>query len=92
MKYLETTHIGNIDDLSLEMWGFIYDELWEGDIHGALSRAGRNYGPQLLEAWFDDGQIDIGELRMHLPYVWEGVEYPSLALETPFENWLELFK
>ncbi len=92
MNYLETIHISNIDDLSFEMVCFINEKLWDGDPIGALYRAGRNYGPQLVEAWFEDGDIDIEDLRSCLPIAWEGVEFPSLALETPFENWLHLFK
>lgn len=61
-----------------------------GDFEGALLLAGRNRGPELLFEWWEEGILNLEELRALLLVVWSMAEYPTR--QVPEEEWLEVFE
>jgi len=54
-----------------------------------LARAGRDYGPALLSAAWQQQYIDQAVLAAHVGDVWSGAEYPDRMLER--DEWRALF-
>lgn len=61
-----------------------------GDFDKALALAGRNRGPTMFFEWWEEGILDLDQLRALLPVVWSMAEYPER--QAPTELWVELFE
>lgn len=73
-----------------QLWPFFDDEVERREYSRALTTAGHNVGPYLLESWWRRGLIDNTELGRLVLHVWSAAEAPATKLA--WRTWRDIFR